>query len=364
MPSRLSSSCGYENVRLLRRPPQLLADLACAVPDGLVDAGEDSVSALRDYMYTGASRETFFLVRALAYHLARLSAAAHVNKMTLGNLRLILSPTLRIAPQQLQLLVQERESVFVDPNAVQEIEKLYGYADGGASSPSPDYGTPERSPPNWRAHAQSPATERASTPSSANFATPIADRFSSRGTSPELGVSPSPSPTSTRRAAGPVRMSSTSSVPLDRGHSAEGGGVASAGQALEGLRVDPRAPRRRSRSLESAFSSFSLAENLRGLGPRSRSSVMLSETPRAKTSSPTRDRRRMTIMPRDPRTNVSGNVTPQLPPLSQTTLGALGFELPPKSPRYSSRTPSPQPPSTAEEAVPPPERRRKLFGRK
>ncbi|GAA5918477.1 hypothetical protein JCM6882_008311, partial [Rhodosporidiobolus microsporus] len=50
------------------------------------------------------------------YHLARLSSASATNKMTLTNLRLILSPTLRLTPGFLQVLVVEREILFSKAN--------------------------------------------------------------------------------------------------------------------------------------------------------------------------------------------------------------------------------------------------------
>lgn len=47
-----------------------------------------------------------------SYHLARLASHSGANKMTLSNLRLILSPTLRLSPIFLQILVEEREILF------------------------------------------------------------------------------------------------------------------------------------------------------------------------------------------------------------------------------------------------------------
>ena len=51
-------------------------------------------------------------MRAIAFHLARLAAHEHVNKMSLNNLKLILSPTLRLSPGFLGALVGEREALF------------------------------------------------------------------------------------------------------------------------------------------------------------------------------------------------------------------------------------------------------------
>lgn len=60
--------------------------------------------------------ENFYLLRAIAHHLARLAAHEGTNKMSLSNLRLILSPTLRLSPGFLQVLVVEREILFGQVN--------------------------------------------------------------------------------------------------------------------------------------------------------------------------------------------------------------------------------------------------------
>ncbi|BGO93239.1 hypothetical protein NBRC10512_000108 [Rhodotorula toruloides] len=65
---------------------------------------------------TSLPAENYHLLRAIAYHLAHLSAHSETNKMTLTNLRLILSPTLRLSPGFLQVLVVEREILFSKAN--------------------------------------------------------------------------------------------------------------------------------------------------------------------------------------------------------------------------------------------------------
>ena len=55
----------------------------------------------------------------IAYHLAHMSEYSAVTKMTLNNLRLILSPTLRLSPVMLSILVNERESIFPKPGQLQ-----------------------------------------------------------------------------------------------------------------------------------------------------------------------------------------------------------------------------------------------------
>lgn len=52
-----------------------------------------------------------------AYHLAHLASFSNVTKMTFSNLRLILSPTLRLSPVMLSLLVNERDQVFPPPGS-------------------------------------------------------------------------------------------------------------------------------------------------------------------------------------------------------------------------------------------------------
>ncbi|GAA5977205.1 hypothetical protein JCM10908_004894 [Rhodotorula pacifica] len=74
------------------------------------------IEQLRDLMATRMPAEHWTLIRAVVFHLARLADNAHVNKMTLNNLRLILSPTLRLSPGFLQILVVERQALFSRPN--------------------------------------------------------------------------------------------------------------------------------------------------------------------------------------------------------------------------------------------------------
>ena len=72
----------------------------------------DYVAQLRTLFTSALPAEHFYLLRAIAFHLARLAAHEHVNKMSLNNLKLILSPTLRLSPGFLGALVGEREALF------------------------------------------------------------------------------------------------------------------------------------------------------------------------------------------------------------------------------------------------------------
>ncbi|GAA5833007.1 hypothetical protein JCM3766R1_000396 [Sporobolomyces carnicolor] len=67
---------------------------------------------LADIFANEMPAENFFLLRAIAYHLSLLASHSATNKMTLTNLRLILSPTLRLSPGFLLVLVEEREIIF------------------------------------------------------------------------------------------------------------------------------------------------------------------------------------------------------------------------------------------------------------
>ncbi|MBW0495984.1 hypothetical protein O181_035699 [Austropuccinia psidii MF-1] len=57
----------------------------------------------------------WYLIRAIAYHLAILSDAAPINRMTLTNFRLIFSPTLKFSPNLLETLIQHRQKLFESP---------------------------------------------------------------------------------------------------------------------------------------------------------------------------------------------------------------------------------------------------------
>ncbi|KAH9814369.1 hypothetical protein DFH28DRAFT_1095812 [Melampsora americana] len=60
----------------------------------------------------------WYLLRAIANHLSILSQSSSTNRMTLDNLRLILSPTLKFTPVFLQVLVEHRESLFKDASPI------------------------------------------------------------------------------------------------------------------------------------------------------------------------------------------------------------------------------------------------------
>ena len=87
-------------------------------PSGLTDgrAPREYLEELRALFAVSMPAEHFVLLRALAYHLARVHSCAATTKMNLSNLRLILSPTLRMSPIFLQVLVEEREIIFSRAN--------------------------------------------------------------------------------------------------------------------------------------------------------------------------------------------------------------------------------------------------------
>lgn len=60
--------------------------------------------------------EQFYLLRAICFHLARCEMRSDRTKMTLNNLRLILSPTLKLSPTFLLILITERNTFFGKPN--------------------------------------------------------------------------------------------------------------------------------------------------------------------------------------------------------------------------------------------------------
>ncbi|GAA6002572.1 Rho GTPase-activating protein [Rhodotorula paludigena] len=95
-------------------------------------APREYLEELRELFATAMPAENYHLLRAIAYHFARLAAHSQHNKMNLSNLRLILSPTLRLSPGFLQVLVVEREILFSKSNEAARVRQ----ASAGASSPS------------------------------------------------------------------------------------------------------------------------------------------------------------------------------------------------------------------------------------
>lgn len=79
--------------------------------------------------------ENWVLLRAIAHHLARL-AQQPTNKMSLDSLMVILSPTLRLSPATLLVLVQHREVIFDGGN--DDIRRRDSFAREQASRSSPD----------------------------------------------------------------------------------------------------------------------------------------------------------------------------------------------------------------------------------
>ncbi|BGP41728.1 hypothetical protein JCM10449v2_005719 [Rhodotorula kratochvilovae] len=118
-------------------------------------APREYLEQLRELFASAMPPENYYLLRAVAYHLARLAAHEKSNKMSLNNLRLILSPTLRLSPGFLQVLVVEREILFSKANEAGRMRQasasslssppLVSSAAFGARSPSPQH-PPRRSP--------------------------------------------------------------------------------------------------------------------------------------------------------------------------------------------------------------------------
>ncbi|GAA5919127.1 hypothetical protein JCM1841_005640 [Sporobolomyces salmonicolor] len=119
--------------------------------------------------------ENYHLLRAIAYHLARLASHSATNKMTLTNLRLILSPTLRLSPGFLQVLVEEREILFGKAN---ESARLRQASSSSLASP------PLASPTFSTASAHSFPHRRSPTPRSSPLLNPPSSPLAS--TSPSL----------------------------------------------------------------------------------------------------------------------------------------------------------------------------------
>ncbi|GAA5879115.1 hypothetical protein JCM16303_001303 [Sporobolomyces ruberrimus] len=111
--------------------------------------------------------ENFYLLRAISYHLSLLASHSATNKMTLTNLRLILSPTLRLSPGFLLVLVEEREIIFGGVN--QDAKKRQGATSHLVTPPL--LSIPTFSPPS----SSNPTSTRPS--SDAPQTTPIADKF-------------------------------------------------------------------------------------------------------------------------------------------------------------------------------------------
>lgn len=104
-------------------------------PDSTSGSRSDYLSELSRVFEREMKAENYYLLRAISYalclslflsgigigtdgregsryHLYMLSSNSEKNKMNLTNLRLILSPTLRLTPGFLMILVEERERIF------------------------------------------------------------------------------------------------------------------------------------------------------------------------------------------------------------------------------------------------------------
>ncbi|SGY18971.1 BQ5605_C014g07523 [Microbotryum silenes-dioicae] len=190
---------------------------------GLIDgrAPKPYLEKLRELFGNGMPAEHFYLLRGLSYHLARLSSYSSTNKMTLSNLRLILSPTFRLSPVFVQVLVEDREIIFGRMNEDARLRDqgfvsptiqspILGPAHSPASPPllfSPKMEHTESSQPHAHRSSSPSSTPPTSpffsaepifaapTPPTLPFRTPIAERFAQYRVSPmpeEASSVPSP----------------------------------------------------------------------------------------------------------------------------------------------------------------------------
>lgn len=160
------------------------------------------------------SLDRWHLLHELVHHLALLASYAHVNKMTLSNLRLILSPTLRLTPAMLQILVDQRHHLF-DRNRAHQLASPTSSIFAGATPLAAQHDDASRSAPAdlamsiFAQQQQQPSTvlqaewksrvvpsKRLSTQSGPM--PPIATRFA--GSATPADRSPSPASTSSARS--------------------------------------------------------------------------------------------------------------------------------------------------------------------
>lgn len=195
-----------------------------AAGTGLVDgrAPRELLEKLRELFGGGMPAEQYHLLRSLSYHLARLSAEQDVNLMSLSNLLLILSPTLKLSPIMLQILVEEREILFSKPNecafaptpfyslvlnsslrAAARLREASLVLDSFVSSPPLSSFSPSRSPPP-PSPLPSPSLPSPPSPSLTTSArTPIADLFHT--TPPPSALTPSfPTPSALNPSRSPA----------------------------------------------------------------------------------------------------------------------------------------------------------------
>ncbi|KAM0790063.1 hypothetical protein ACM66B_005391 [Microbotryomycetes sp. NB124-2] len=180
---------------------------------GLVNgkACDEYVDRVRHWFSEELEAEYFYLLRAISFHLHNLSTHSATNKMGLANLRLILSPTLRLSPVFLAILVEERETLFSGPNhsararslPAEELARALSVSSLTPSAPDGEYSKPlplsngdtsDSLPFKLTSSEPVSSTSFPLTPSPAlsSFATPIADKFSSTfaATSPTLASHP------------------------------------------------------------------------------------------------------------------------------------------------------------------------------
>ncbi|GAA5838790.1 hypothetical protein JCM9279_003863 [Rhodotorula babjevae] len=200
----------------------------------------DYVAQLRTLFTSALPAEHFYLLRAIAFHLARLAAHEHTNKMSLNNLRLILSPTLRLSPGFLSCLVGEREALFGGGNDDGRARRAGGDSSTCTTAPSLATASTSSSSPTtsrsfagdkWLVIDEPPLSLSPALTSTSSFSTrpspthlsssndsiptstrsvspqqtPIADRFASASTAPVSSIVAPPPP----RGASPAHSSST-----------------------------------------------------------------------------------------------------------------------------------------------------------
>ncbi|GAA5906453.1 Rho GTPase-activating protein [Sporobolomyces salmoneus] len=142
----------------------------------------DYLEELSELFSNEMPAENFYLLRAVSYHLSLLASHSSTNKMTLTNLRLILSPTLRLSPGFLLVLVEEREIIF---GGVNQDAKSRQAATSHLVTP-PLLSIPAFSNPSTTtASSSKPSSIRSTSPhppsphaEDSERTTPIADKFS------------------------------------------------------------------------------------------------------------------------------------------------------------------------------------------
>ncbi|GAA5955951.1 hypothetical protein JCM3765_000052 [Sporobolomyces pararoseus] len=153
--------------------------------------------------------ENFYLLRAISYHLSLLASHSEKNKMNLTNLRLILSPTLRLSPGFLLVLVEEREIIF---GGINKDAKSRQAATSNLVTP-PLLSIPAF--PSSSSSSSNPTRSRSPSPQPREQTTPIADKFSFSA----IPLAPPPVPPS---GAAPPAATAANRIPTRRIDATEG----------------------------------------------------------------------------------------------------------------------------------------------